>query len=209
MDKIISSVASIKSYSFTNKEFHVKVKNTPKLFLRYRQNSQTWIHRYQHPITKKRQKISYGTYPTTSLATAKQMWKQTEELLVQGIDPLEKREEDKQQAIKQEQNTFEHFAWMHFDTIQKRQKPNTIKRKKARYQLLCDYIGSSPIDSITAPQMLQVLQDIQKNSLNPDGQPTDKAERCAGIASEIFIFALTRGHCTYDPASMIKSQLDK
>ena len=207
-DKIISSVASIKSYAFKGKELHVKVKNSPKLFLRYREDSKTWVHRYQHPLTKKRKKISYGNYPITTLATAKERWKQTEDLLSKGIDPSEKREQDLQQSIEQEKNIFEHFAWTHFNSIERRQKNSTLNRKKSRYKLLCDYIGNFPIDSITPPQMLNVLQDIQKNSLNKFGKPTDKAERCAGIASEIFVYALARGYCTYDPASMIKSQLD-
>ncbi|MEK6199302.1 MAG: site-specific integrase [Psychrobacter sp.] len=57
--------------------------------------------------------------------------------------------------------------------------------------------------------MLEVLLDIQANSLNKDGKPTDKAERCAGIASDVFIYAGARGFCTSDPAALIKSQLAK
>ena len=55
--------------------------------------------------------------------------------------------------------------------------------------------------------MLEVLLNIQANSLNKDGKPTDKAERCAGIASDVFVYAGARGFCTNDPAALIKSQL--
>ncbi|WP_274904528.1 hypothetical protein [Psychrobacter sp. DAB_AL62B] len=41
--------------------------------------------------------------------------------------------------------------------------------------------------------MLEVLLDIQANSLNKDGKPTGKTERCAGIASDVFIYAGARG----------------
>lgn len=57
--------------------------------------------------------------------------------------------------------------------------------------------------------MLEVLLDIQTNSLNKDGKPIDKAERCAGIASDVFIYAGARGFCTSNPAALIKSQLAK
>ena len=57
--------------------------------------------------------------------------------------------------------------------------------------------------------MLEVLLDIQANSLNKDGKPTDKAERCAGIASDVFIYAGARGFCSSNPADLIKSQLAK
>jgi integrase len=57
--------------------------------------------------------------------------------------------------------------------------------------------------------MLEVLLDIQANSLNKKGKPTDKAERCAGIASDIFTYAGARGFCNTNPAALIKSQLAK
>ncbi|WP_227677777.1 tyrosine-type recombinase/integrase [Psychrobacter frigidicola] len=57
--------------------------------------------------------------------------------------------------------------------------------------------------------MLKVLLDIQTKSLNKEGKPTDKAERCAGIASDVFVYASARGFCSTNPASLIKSQLAK
>ncbi|WP_227671221.1 tyrosine-type recombinase/integrase [Psychrobacter pulmonis] len=57
--------------------------------------------------------------------------------------------------------------------------------------------------------MLEVLLDIQGKSLNKDGKPTDKAERCAGIASDVFVYAGARGFCSSNPAALIKSQLAK
>jgi integrase len=57
--------------------------------------------------------------------------------------------------------------------------------------------------------MLEVLLDIQANSLNKAGKPTDKAERCAGIASNVFVYAGARGFCSSNPLALIKSQLAK
>src|SRR5699024_9893150 len=74
---------------------------------------------------------------------------------------------------------------------------------------ICSYIGDEPISEISSPRMLEVLLDIQANSLNKAGKPTDKAERCAGIASDVFVYAGARGFCTSDPAALIKSQLAK
>ena len=55
--------------------------------------------------------------------------------------------------------------------------------------------------------MLEVLLDLQANSLNKAGKPTDKAERCSGIASEVFVYAGARGFCSSNPTALIKSQL--
>ena len=76
-------------------------------------------------------------------------------------------------------------------------------------ELICSYIGDQPISEIDSPRMLEVLLDIQANSLNKAGKPTDKAERCAGIASDVFVYAGARGFCSINPAALIKSQLAK
>ena len=57
--------------------------------------------------------------------------------------------------------------------------------------------------------MLSMLIDVQNQFVKADGKPTEKAERCASIASDIFKYASARGFCSTDPASMVKSQLIK
>lgn len=57
--------------------------------------------------------------------------------------------------------------------------------------------------------MLEVLLDIENKNLQKNGKPTEKAERCASIASDIFNYAISRGYCTANPAQMVRSQLDK
>ncbi len=129
--------------------------------------------------------MTLGVYPSVSLASARNLWHENNKLLSQNIDPADYRIENKQQLLRKSKSTFNHFAWEHFEELKKTHKANTITRKKGRYQLLCDYIGDMPIDEIEPPKMLEVLLDIQQNSLNKQGKVTDKAERCAGIASDI------------------------
>ena len=148
-----------------------------------------------------------GNYPVTGLADAYDLWRETEAMIAKGIDPQENRKQSQEEAQQATTSTFEHFAGLYFSSIQINQKSNTLTRKKGRIELLCDYLGKEPIDSITPPRMLQVLEDIQANSLNKDGKPTDKAERCAGIASEIFAYAGARGFCSSNPATLVKGQL--
>lgn len=56
--------------------------------------------------------------------------------------------------------------------------------------------------------MLEVLKDIEANSLKADGSPTDKASRCAIIASDIFHHAIVHGYAKTDPARLVKPMLD-
>ena len=171
--------------------------------------TKSWMYRYYPPSNPKQSIISIGIYPNISYARACEVWREYEDLLSKGIDPKLHREEIKKSIISKTKNSFNHFAWEYFDSLDQTQKSNTLIRKKGRLDLICKYIGDEPISEITSPKMLEVLLNIQANSLNKDGKPTDKAERCAGIASDVFVYAGARGFCTSDPAALIKSQLAK
>ena len=208
--KAISSDRSISSHKPEDKKYFVPVKNHPKLFLMVRPTeTKSWMYRYYPPSNPKQSIISIGIYPSISYARACEVWREYEDLLSKGIDPKVHREEIKKSVISKTKNSFDHFAWKYFDSLDKTQKNNTLIRKKGRLELICSYIGDEPISEISSPRMLEVLLDIQANSLNKAGKPTDKAERCAGIASDVFVYAGARGFCSSNPAALIKSQLAK
>ena len=208
--KAISSDRSISSHKPEDKKYFVPVKNHPKLFLMVRPTeTKSWMYRYYPPSNPKQSIISIGIYPSISYARACEVWREYEDLLSKGIDPKAHREEIKKSVISKTKNSFDHFAWKYFDSLDKTQKNNTLIRKKGRLELICSYIGDEPISEISSPRMLEVLLDIQANSLNKAGKPTDKAERCAGIASDVFVYAGARGFCSSNPAALIKSQLAK
>ncbi|MGP4972300.1 tyrosine-type recombinase/integrase [Psychrobacter alimentarius] len=208
--KPISSDRSISSHKADDKEYLVSVKNHPMLYLMVRPNgTKSWVYRYLSPTHSKNKRISLGVYPNVSFSRACEIWRDYEELLSRNIDPKNRREELKNSLISKTKNSFNHFAWEYFDSLEQTQKGNTLIRKKGRLELICSYIGNEPISEIGSPRMLEVLLDIQANSLNKAGKPTDKAERCAGIANDVFIYAGARGFCSSNPAALIKSQLAK
>ena len=208
--KPISSDRSISSHKAEDKEYLVSVKHHPMLYLMVRPNgTKSWLYRYKSPTLSKNKRISLGVYPSVSFARACEMWRDYEELLSRNIDPKDYREEEKKTLLSNTNNSFNRFAWEYFDSLDQTQKRNTLIRKRGRLELICSYIGDEPISEISSPRMLEVLLDIQANSLNKAGKPTDKAERCAGIASDVFVYAGARGFCTSNPAALIKSQLAK
>ena len=208
--KPISSDRSISSHKAEDKEYLVSVKNHPMLYLMVRPNgTKSWVYRYLSPTHSKNKRISLGVYPNVSFARACEIWRDYEELLSRNIDPKDHREALKNSIVSKTKNSFNHFAWEYFDSLDQTQKGNTLIRKKGRLELICSYIGNDPISDIDSPRMLEVLLDIQAKSLNKDDKPTDKAERCAGIASEVFVYAGARGFCSSNPAALIKSQLAK
>lgn len=203
-DRTIQSiVAPIKGEILCN------VSGNPKLFLRVNASgAKLWLYRYTHPILKSKHKLSLGNYPSVTLAQATATRLEYERLLQNGIDPKSYRERQLKEEHKSLVSTFSHLAWQHFEQLKGKQKATTLKRKQGRYELLCSYLGDTPISEIEPPVMLEVLKDIQENSLKDDGSPTDKADRCAVIASDIFHYAIVHGYATTDPARLVKSQLD-
>ncbi|MBK3393252.1 DUF4102 domain-containing protein [Psychrobacter sp. M9-54-1] len=181
--KPISSDRSISSHKANVKEYLVSVKNYPMLYLMVRPNgTKSWVYRYLSPTHSKNKRISLGVYPNVSFARACEIWRNYEDLLSKGVDPKTYREDEKKSVISKTKNSFNHFAWEYFDSLNKTQKSNTLIRKKGWLELICSYIGNEPISEISSPRMLEVFLDIQAKTLNKDGKPTDKAERCAGIA---------------------------
>lgn len=206
----IKSDRTIKSITPPTKgEILCKVSGHPKLFLRVNASgAKLWLYRYTHPVMKSKHKLSLGSYPAVTLAQATAMRLEYEQLLQQGIDPKAHREQQIKDEHKSLASTFEKVAWHHFEQLKNKQKATTLKRKHGRYELLCSYLGDTPIGDIEPLQMLEVLRDIQANSLKDDGTPTDKADRCAVIASDIFNHAIVHGYATNDPARLVKPMLD-
>lgn len=211
MRKPITTDRSIIALQPEEKEYLVSVKGHQRLYLRVRENgTKSWSYRYLCPITNKAQKISIGTYPNISLARAREIWSEYEDSLSRNVNPKTAREKQKQQAMAVQQNTFDYFAEQYFNSLKGTLKANTLNRKYNCVKLLNSYIGSLPINEITSPQMLELLLDIQaKFPQVKSNKPSEKAERCASIASDIFNYAIARGHCQINPALSIKSQLIK
>ncbi|WP_169393403.1 MULTISPECIES: integrase arm-type DNA-binding domain-containing protein [Psychrobacter] len=206
----IKSDRTIKTITPPSKgEILCKVSGHPKLFLRVNSaGAKLWLYRYTHPVLKTKHKLSLGSYPAVTLAQATATRLEYEQLLQQGIDPKAHREQQLKAEHKSLASTFEKMAWQHFEQLKTKQKATTLKRKQGRYALLCSYLGDTPIGDIEPLQMLDVLKDIQANSLKDDGTPTDKADRCAVIASDIFHYAIIHGYAKADPARLVKPMLD-
>ncbi len=81
------------------------------LALRVKPNgSKLWILNYYRPYTKKRTSLSLGTYPSITLAEARQKRSELRKLLTDDIDPKEYREEQARVSQEAHSNTLEHVA---------------------------------------------------------------------------------------------------
>ena len=123
--------------------------------------SKLWIFNYQRPITKKRANLSLGKYPDLSLANARKKALEARELLASGVDPKEHRDTYLISKQAELNNTLQAVFENWFEVKKTSIKELTAKKLLQRLDkyILC-HLGRFPISSITAPQVIKVLQPV-------------------------------------------------
>jgi hypothetical protein len=97
------------------------------LALRVKPNgSKLWVFNYFRPYTKIRTSLSFGSYPTLSLAEARSKRNSARELLAKDIDPKEHRDETSRLNDIAHSNTLEHIAEKWLDV-----KRSTVSKNHA------------------------------------------------------------------------------
>ncbi len=172
------------------------------LYLLIRHSGKLW--RFDYRIKGKRKTISFGSYPETSLATARKKRDEARSMVQDGIDPSEARQEKKQMQTEAARNTFEVVAraWFreelsgwsarHADSVIKRLEYNVFP-----------FIGSRPIAEITSKELLHdVLQKII------DRGAIETTRRVKQICGQVFQYGIEKDRCEQDPAAgLLKKRL--
>lgn len=158
-----------------------------------------WRFDYVRPITNKRSTISIGVYPAISLADARRQREEFKELLANNTDPSDDRKEKEEQAKFAHKNTFKAVAldFMQTESVAE----STAKRNNFIYSYLFDAFGETPINNITARQLLSVCQIYEKQG------KTETARRMRSKAGQVFKYALVLGLCDRNVAIDIQGLL--
>ena len=197
----------IKESIATNQELILPIAGFKGLEIRIRPSQKTdkattdFRHRYTHPITGKRPYLSLGNYPAFSLAQAKQAYTDNLVLLEQGIDPKEHREQEREQKAHSLDSTFKAVAddWLAEQTNNPDHvlAEQTLKNWGFLLEPLLNEFAETPIDTITTPQVLRLLKQVQKTHIQ-------KGNRVKGIASRIFAHAVINGLIEHNPVTAVK-----
>jgi integrase len=172
------------------------------LFIEIRPNgSKLW--RYQYRLGNKQKLYAMGAYPEITLVAARDELKEARRLVQKGIDPVYERKNLKAQQIDENQKTFKVLAqaW-----IEKRsskwseQYKDQISRSFIRH--VYPLIGKRPINSLTAVDVLDVLEAVQTKG------PT-LATMMRQWMSGVFRYAIVRRLIDNDPASMLRGEIER
>ncbi|WP_027178755.1 tyrosine-type recombinase/integrase [Maridesulfovibrio bastinii] len=154
--------------------------------------SKRW--RFRYYFEGKEKMLSLGTYPDTSLKTARDKTRSMREILSSGTDPALVRKEISQKNL--ESNSFQVIAteWhqKYYQTWTEGHAATILSRLENN---IFPWLGSEPIDSITAPDILEALRRVESRGA------IETAHRIRGIVSRVFRYAIATGRAERDPAA--------
>ena len=123
--------------------------------------SKKWYFNYTQPHSKKRKALTFGTFPKTTLADARNQRTKYHALLVSNIDIIEHRAKQAKQAKAEKLDTFRLVAEQWF-ALKKDEIALSSYNKLVRYfeKDVYPVIGNYSIKEITAPDGIEVLNAI-------------------------------------------------
>jgi integrase len=166
------------------------------------QSSGAKLWRMDYRFDTKRKTLALGTYPETSLAQAREKRDEARKLLAQDIDPSAQRKQDKAERRDAQANTFEAITrdWMKVRG-KEWSEGYASKTKACMERHAFPVIGSKPIKSITAPELLTMLRAIEKRGT------VDMAHRIQQHCGAVFRYAISTGLADADPTPSLHGAL--
>lgn len=158
-----------------------------------------WRFDYTRPISKKRNSISFGTYPDVSLAEAREKRAEYRKLIAREFDPAIEKQKVEEKAQFALNNTFKAVAEEYRKTEEL--EPSTQRRNEFVWTKLYMAIGNYPISDITATQILDACRLYEKQG------KTDSAKRMRSKASQVYRYAIALGLCQFNVADQISGIL--
>ena len=152
--------------------------------------SKLW--RLKYRFDGKEKLLSFGKYPTVTLAIAREKRTEAKRLLDQGEDPAEARKRAKKQraALK----LFEEIAraW-HANRIEGLDSAHALRVINRMERDVFPVIGKRPITEIDPPEILEMIRAVEARGA------LDIARRLKQNVSQIYRFAIASGWATIDP----------
>lgn len=157
---------------------------------------------FKYRFDNKEKRLSFGAYPSVTLADARQRREDAKKLLANGVDPGEVKKAQKAARELLAENSFEVVAreWHgKFVKTWSAVHANTIKDRLEKEVFPC--IGSRPIGEIKAPELLAVLRRMESRGA------LDTAHRVRNHCSQVFRYAIATGRAERDPAADLRGAL--
>lgn len=151
---------------------------------------------------RKANRLTFGSYPETTLSEARDKRNAARRLLKDGIDPAKNRDDRKRIAEEKAAQTFEKLAREWHTNKLSTWRESTAKDTLRRLEVdIFPQIGAMPIASITHQHLIAALRKIEERGAN------EIAHRLKAICARVFSYANQQGIENRNPAADLKDVL--
>ena len=158
--------------------------------------------RFDYRFAGKRKTLALGVYPDVKLADAREMHDEARKMLKNGVDPAQYRKELKAMKKEKAANSFEALAREWFTKNRHVWTEGHSKTIIRRLELnIFPWLGTRPIASITAPELLSALRRIESRGA------LETAHRVKQICGQVFRYAIATGRAERDPSVDLRGAL--
>ncbi|QKX17319.1 integrase arm-type DNA-binding domain-containing protein [Microbulbifer sp. YPW1] len=163
-----------------------------------------WIFTYQHPHTKKRSTLGLGSFPEVSLVAARNRGREARELVEQGIDPKEHRNELEHMEAERHEATLQVVTgkWLLVKSEQikggRKLSSKTVQDIKRSFELhIFPKLGATPLHKLTAQGTIAVLRPVYEKGSK------ETVKRLCQRINEVMRWATNVGLVTANPLAGI------
>ncbi len=158
--------------------------------------------RFKYRFGGKEKRLSLGVYPDVNLKAARKRRDEARKLLADGIDPGDTRKALKSARVDRAANSFEVVAREWFAKYYPIWAANHGERITRRFERdIFPWIGGRPIAEVSAPELLAVVQRIEKRGA------LETAHRALGNCGQVFRYAVATGRAERDPSGDLRGAL--
>ena len=151
--------------------------------------------RWDYRVNGKQKTMTLGPYPEMRPAEARAKHGDARKLKSSGVDPMERRKQQKLAAKSADTGSFASVArhwWEHWKADKsERHAVTTWERLQAN---VLPKLGARPIREIEAPELVAIVKEIEKRGAG------DIAKRALQTVGQIFRYAIAHGHAHRNPA---------
>jgi len=158
-----------------------------------------WRFDYSRPYTKKRNSLSFGSYPTVTLAEARVRRDEARTLLSQNIDPHSEKIRVENEILNANKNIFSELSkeWMSKQDFAE----STLKGQQSLLEVINQHIGQIPVHEIKPTDILKVCQIYEKQ------EKLETAKKVKVKCGQILRYAVSIGLCERDVTQDLKGAL--
>ncbi|WP_051284196.1 tyrosine-type recombinase/integrase [Desulforegula conservatrix] len=158
--------------------------------------------RMKYRFEGKEKLLSFGAYPTVSLADAREKRFEAKKLLDKGLDPGALKKAEEAEITERIENTFENIAREWFEKFSAQWTEATAQKKIRRLEtIVFPVIGSTPVKELKAPDVLAILRATEERGA------VDLAHRLKIACSQVFRYAIATGRAERDPTADLRGAL--